>query len=307
MPHICQFGERRQHDADSSGQSTWVDIHTTDPESRDWLLNQSDLDQQTKDLLLEDVKVTRREKLASGLFVALCGIKYRERDDEVVSVCMLIQEKRCITVHAGPLPIMQDLRNQIESGHGPCTPIELFARMAVRHAETLENSILEISAATDDIEDHVLAEGDNPSLGALHILRHKAFQVRRQLVPLRNLLNFIAADQSLQIDSNASNAVSAASEQVIRYLEGLDDCRERMQLLHDQIEGQLAATMTRVSYNLTIVATVFLPLSFITGLLGMNVAGMPEEHNPWGFWIVCASMIVIAVFSWWLLRWRKWV
>lgn len=307
MTRICQFGERREHDAGSSGQSTWVDIHTSDPTSRGWLMKQSDLDQRTKTLLLEDVQLTRREKLDSGLFVALCGIKCRERDDEAVSVCMLIQEKRCITVHAGPLPIMKDLSNEIESAHGPRTPIELFARLAVRYAESLENSILEISAETDDIEDRVLAEGDNPSLEALHILRHKAFQVRRQLVPLRNLLNFIAADQTLQIDSNESSALSAASEQVIRYLEGLDDCRERMQLLHDQIEGQLAATMTRVSYNLTIVATVFLPLSFITGLLGMNVAGMPEEHNPWGFWLVCAGMIVIAVFSWWLLRWRKWV
>lgn len=182
-----------------------------------------------------------------------------------------------------------------------------FARLAIRYAETLESSILQISAETDDLEDRVLAEGDDPPLGALNVLRYQAFQVRRQLVPLRNLLNFIAADPSLQIDSDESNILSAASEQVVHYLEGLDDCRERAQLLHDQIEGQFAATMTRVSYNLTIVATVFLPLSFITGLLGMNVGGMPEEHNPWGFWLVCVSLMAIAVFSWSVLRWRKWV
>lgn len=61
MTYVCRFGERGQNDVDSSGQSTWVDIHTTDPENRDWLVNQSDLDQRSKDLLLEDVRVTRRE------------------------------------------------------------------------------------------------------------------------------------------------------------------------------------------------------------------------------------------------------
>ena len=297
MPHICQFGERSPNDLDSSEQNTWIDIHTSDLKSRDWLMNQSDIDEHAKSLLLEGVKVTRRERLDSGLFVALCGVKLRERDDKVVSVCMLIEAKRFITVHAGPLRIMQDLRKQIESGQDPCTPIELFARMAVRYAETLENSILEISAETDEVEGRVLAEGDDPPPGVLSMLRHKALQVRRQLVPLRNLLNFIAADPSLQIDSSESSALSAALEQVIRYLEGLDDCRERAQLLHDHVEGQLAATMTRVSYNLTIVATVFLPLSFITGLLGMNVAGMPEKHDPWAFWIVCASLVVTAACS----------
>jgi len=282
LPYICQFGEARQNDADGVGQSTWIDIHTSDAESHDWLMRQSDIDQRAKNPSLVGVNVTRREKLDHGLFVALCGMKHRSRDDGGVSICMLIEKTRFITVHAGPLSIMKELRRQIESGQGPRTPIEFFARLAVRSAETLENSILEISTATDDVEDRVLAEGDDPPLGALNHLRYQAFQIRRQLVPLRNLLDFIAADQSLHIDSDESTALSAASEQAIRYLEGLDDCRERAQLLHDQMEGQFAATMTRVSYNLTIVATVFLPLSFITGLLGMNVAGIPDEHNPLG-------------------------
>ncbi len=309
MPYICQFGEHSQNDAGSSGPITWIDIHTSDPESHDWLMNQSDIDQRVKTLLSEGVNVTRREKLNSGQFVALCGVKQRDRNemDEVVSVCLLLEEKRVITAHAGPLPVTKELQRQIESGQGPRTPIEFFAQLAVRCAENLENAILDISAETDDVEDRVLAEGDDPPLGTLNTLRYRAFQVRRQLVPLRNLLSFIAADQSLQIDSDERHALSGASEEVIRYLEGLDDCRERAQLLHDQMEGQFAATMTRVSYNLTIVATVFLPLSFITGLLGMNVAGMPDKHNPAGFWIVCVSLVVIAVFSWLVLRWRKWV
>jgi zinc transporter len=63
--------------------------------------------------------------------------------------------------------------------------------------------------------------------------------------------------------------------------------------------------MARVTYNLTIVATVFLPLTFMTGLLGINVGGIPESHNPWGFWTVCIVLTVFAVISWVIIRWRR--
>lgn len=62
--------------------------------------------------------------------------------------------------------------------------------------------------------------------------------------------------------------------------------------------------MTRSSLDLTIVATVFLPLTFITGLLGMNVAGIPDSHDPWGFWIVTGLSIPVALLAWLLLRRR---
>ncbi len=65
--------------------------------------------------------------------------------------------------------------------------------------------------------------------------------------------------------------------------------------------------MARATYNLTIVATVFLPLTFVTGLLGMNVAGIPESHTPAGFWIVVGALIVLATASWGWLRWKKWL
>jgi Mg2+ and Co2+ transporter CorA len=76
------------------------------------------------------------------------------------------------------------------------------------------------------------------------------------------------------------------------------------QLLEDQIQAQRAETMSRSSLNLTIVATVFLPLTFVSGLLGMNVAGIPDEHNPWAFWVVTGSLVIVAFLAWRVLRRR---
>jgi hypothetical protein len=91
---------------------------------------------------------------------------------------------------------------------------------------------------------------------------------------------------------------------VARSLDGLDECRTRVQLLVDQIDAQRSETMTRSSLNLTIVATVFLPLTFITGLLGMNVAGILDQHNPFGFWLVTGLSLIVSLLAWVVLRLR---
>ena len=54
-------------------------------------------------------------------------------------------------------------------------------------------------------------------------------------------------------------------------------------------------------------ATVFLPLTFVTGLLGINVAGVPDAHDPYAFWRVCLFLIILAVLAIVVIKWKKWM
>ncbi len=114
----------------------------------------------------------------------------------------------------------------------------------------------------------------------------------------------IAADPALALDAEDRETLVRSSNHVTRYLETLEACRARIQMSKDQIEAQRAITMTRSSLNLTIAATVFLPLTFISGLLGMNVAGIAEGHNPCAFWVVSLGSILGALLAWLLPRRR---
>jgi Mg2+ and Co2+ transporter CorA len=69
---------------------------------------------------------------------------------------------------------------------------------------------------------------------------------------------------------------------------------DRASALQGQIRDQLSDSMNTATYRFTWVATVFLPLSFLTGLLGINVAGIPGDHDPVAFWLVCGVLCVIA-------------
>lgn len=94
------------------------------------------------------------------------------------------------------------------------------------------------------------------------------------------------------------------TNRVRRDLEALAEMGERVRILSDTLDQASNERINRTMYLLSIVATFFLPLTFITGLLGMNVAGIPLSERPWAFWFVCGLMMIIAAFQW--LMFRRW-
>lgn len=98
--------------------------------------------------------------------------------------------------------------------------------------------------------------------------------------------------------------MDAGGDHVTRYVEGLDALRERAAVTNDELSTRLAEAMNRRMYILSVVAAVFLPLGLITGLLGVNVGGLPGTHNEWGFWIVTGLLGVIGGLTMWILRLR---
>jgi len=97
------------------------------------------------------------------------------------------------------------------------------------------------------------------------------------------------------------------SDKVTRYVEELDSARERATVVQDELAGRLSDDLNRKMYVLTVIAGIFLPLGFVTGLLGINVGGIPGTEAPWGFALVCALLLLLGLSEYWLFRWLKWL
>lgn len=97
------------------------------------------------------------------------------------------------------------------------------------------------------------------------------------------------------------------ADRITRYLEDLDLARERTMVLREEFLGQLAQEQNSRMYVLSVVAAVFLPLTFVTGLLGMNVGGLPGLESPQGFLGSVIIMVVAAIALLTLFRWKKWL
>ena len=294
--------------ADGIGDVTWVDIDASDKEATNWLA-ESGLSHEVRSQLLHPGKFTRRENLEEGLLVNVSTISpaNKEDDDDMVTLGLFLDQNRVVSVRSTKMAAIEEVRNRIRAGTGPRTPLEFLAFSIICIKKRLEPLISQLSEDTAELEDSVLGEGLDPDTEALSGLRREVFRVRRYLSPFQTLLRLIVSDPTIDATDEERRALDGAAELVARYLNAVEDCRERTLLLHDLIEARASETMARATYNLTIVATVFLPLTFVTGLLGMTVAGIPEEHAPWGFWVVVGALVVLAIASWGWLRWNKWL
>ena len=111
----------------------------------------------------------------------------------------------------------------------------------------------------------------------------------------------------LWLTDSEAHELREEADRITRYLEDLELARERTMVLREEFLGQLAQEQNSRMYVLSVVAAVFLPLTFVTGLLGMNVGGLPGLDNPKGFVGSVIAMLVAAVALVALFRSKKWL
>ncbi len=92
----------------------------------------------------------------------------------------------------------------------------------------------------------------------------------------------------------------------MRYIEELEALKERAAVIQEEITNRATEAMSNRMYVLSIVATIFLPLGFFTGLLGINVGGIPGTQSNLAFLIVCVVLIVVVAIQVWVFRKNRW-
>jgi zinc transporter len=97
------------------------------------------------------------------------------------------------------------------------------------------------------------------------------------------------------------------TDRMTRYVEDLDLAKERAMLLQDELRNRIADQHGVRMYVLSLVTAIFLPLSFLTGVFGMNVSGLPGVENPDGFLYVGTTMLVLAVVMLAAMLWKRWL
>ena len=154
-----------------------------------------------------------------------------------------------------------------------------------------------LESTVDRLEDRMLERGAPLPIDELAILRKRFIYMRRYKAPLAGLLETIARDADLDIDEEAGSDLKDAAASLTQSQQLSEFYVERASVVHEQIQNQLSDRMGKSTYRLTLVATVFLPATFLTGLLGINVAGIPGTHDPYAFWLVCVFLILVAIVS----------
>ena len=287
----------------------WVHIDVADAEACRWLAQDADLPDGVVDTLLADETRPRSVVTERGALVVLRGVNTNPGEDpeDMVSVRLWVDAERVISTRRRRLLAMIDVRNALHSGTGPETPGALLAMVVERLADRIGDFVGSIDDRLDEFEEGV-RPGDSPTFRTqLAALRRQIAAVRRFLAPQRDALERLNRQSISYLDESDAHALRQESDRITRYLEDLDLARERAIVLQEELLSQLAQQQNTRMYVLSIVAAVFLPLTFVTGLLGMNVGGLPGVDSPFGFNLSLivmfgAGAVLLAYF-----RWKKWL
>jgi zinc transporter len=158
-----------------------------------------------------------------------------------------------------------------------------------------------MNGTVDNLEDQVLALEDRVLDGGgsgirpeLSSLRRQCIAFRRYLSPQREAMNRLCNEQVSWLDELNRIRLREVNDRLIRHIEDIDEVRERAAMAQEELMSQMSEQMNQRTYVFTIIATLFLPLGFFTGLMGINVGGMPGVEGDLGFWIVVAMSVGIA-------------
>jgi len=287
----------------------WVHLDVNDDASRLWLAEHGGLDSTIVESLLADETRPRSYSTDNGLLTVLRGVNTNpgENPEDMVSVRLWIEPDRIISTRRRRLLSIVDTRDSLEKGIGPETSGGFLAALTGRMADRIGDFV-------DGIEDDVGAAeeqlGNQDQATFRHVisaLRRKIASVRRFLAPQRDALDRLYRQPGLWFSNTEIHDMREEADRITRYLEDLDLARERTMVLREEFLAQLAQEQNSRMYVLSVVAAIFLPLTFVTGLLGMNVGGLPGLESPWGFLGSVVIMITAAVALLFFFRRKKWL
>ncbi|WP_299848235.1 zinc transporter ZntB [uncultured Roseovarius sp.] len=292
------------HQLDSHAPGyVWLHVDTAREGARTWL-EAAGLDPLILRALLAPETRPRCTSHGDGVLMNLRGVNLNPGDEveDMISLRMWVTEKLVISVQLRQLQAVVDVLAGLERGQGAEDPAELVARLALRLADRAEPVVAGLNEKIDVLEDQVIDGVSSMVRFDLGSIRRVSIMLRRHMAPQRDALSTFEIEELAWLKPEARPRLREATERMTRLAEELDAIRDRAQVVQDQIMDSRAEAMNRQMLILSVVAAIFLPLGLITGLLGINVGGMPGADNPLAFWIVTGGLVVIGLLLVWVFR-----
>nr|NKB47166.1 zinc transporter ZntB [Legionellales bacterium] len=287
----------------------WVHLDFTEHNSQRWLSEDANIPSLIAQALLADESRPRTTVYKEGFLTTMRGLNLNPGADpqDMVSIRMWCEQHRVITTRRRHLLSIDDLQQDIANGRSPQTSHQVVIRIAECLAQRMSNPIEEVDDQLDALSEQIIDAQSYQMRSQLADLRRQVVSLRRYLAPQREALSELYLNERTELNSMDRMRIREISERITYYVEELDSARDRASVTQEELMGRLAEKMEQRMYLLSIVAVIFLPLSFVTGLLGINVDGIPFANLPTAFAMVCIGLVGLGLIEWWLFRKLKWI
>lgn len=249
----------------------------------------------------------RAIQFEQGMLIYLRGINRNPNADpeDMVSLRIWLTPNYIVTARRKDrkLQSVLDVKSALDDGFVPEGTADLMLLLIDKIADRISETVDELDEQLTEFE--ALERSDSDERLKLSIIRRKSAAIRRYLAPQRDALDAIYRFNKA-LSNDQAYELRDLSDRMTRYVEELDLAKERAMVLQDELRNRIAEQQGMRMYVLSLVTAIFLPLSFLTGVFGMNVAGLPGLEEPNAFNILATSMGGLAFCLLVFMAWKKW-
>lgn len=289
-------------------QPCWLHLNYTHRESADWLLSTPLIPDAVRDALGGDSMRPRVSRLGDGTMITLRSVNLNSesRPDQLVVVRVFINEKLIVSTRQRKVFAIDEVLTDLQNGNGPVNGGDWLVEVCDALNDHTSEFIEQLHDKIIELEDAVVDQ-QIPPRGELALLRKQLIIMRRYMAPQRDVFSRIASERLPWMSDDDRRRMQDIADRLGRSLDDLDASVARTGILADEISSVMAEAMNRRTYTMSLMAVVFLPTTFLTGLFGVNLGGIPGGNWQYGFGVFCLLLVMLVLgVAWWLHR-RKWL
>jgi zinc transporter len=286
----------------------WLHFDRTVPGVQEWLEGHG-IPEPTAELLTSDETRPRAFREGDALVATLRGVNFNPgaEPEDMVSIQVWSDGARVFTLRRHSMQTTREVARELDHGQGPRDAGGLITLLVERMIARMNHSIVDMNHAIDELELMPVDADPGGMLAKITAIRHNCLGLQRHMAPQHDALEAIRREAPKWFEDHDRREIAEAIDRLRRYLDDIDISKESAVVLLDELKTFTASRSERINFVLTAVASIFLPLTFLTGLIGMNVVGIPYANHPWSFWVIVGVCAAVALVQLWLFRRWKWL
>lgn len=288
----------------------WVHLDWRGEGTRRWLAALPGLDPVAVEAVLDDAVRPRVTHFGEALLLVLraANLESAEEREHLVSLRLLALPGCLVTLRRTRVLAAEEVRQRaLAHPETIRDAADLIVALATGVQDRLQELLEELGERLDDFEDHVASPDSSPERSELADLRRGLIALRKSLLPQRDALARLVTEAHALLGKKHAKLLREEAQRAARLVDDLESSRERAVVLMEELAVEATERLNHRIYFFTVIAAIFLPLTFLVGALGMNVGGIPFADHPRGFLAVIGLLGLFGAAIWLLLRRRRWV
>ncbi|MEO2268095.1 zinc transporter ZntB [Pseudoalteromonas sp. YIC-656] len=254
---------------------------------------------------------TRPRVVADGdctlMFLRGVNLNPEQTPDDMVSIRLCVQEHLIVSTRHRRLLSVSALAESLRQAKGPKDASSLVCQLSENLTSRMQDVLDNLEDQLDQFEEDVDTHAKQHDHNALSQVRRQTIGLKRYIRPQKDALRTLISEQPSWLKDEDSSRVHETINHLVRYLEELDLNIERAQIIQQEVTGLVSDQLNKRMYVMSIVAALFLPLGFLTGLLGVNIGGIPGTESDTAFTTFVISLLVLTGVIGVFFKMKKWL